>query len=63
MVQTNLNKFWFSIHFRLRSFCGSMADTVISKNNVLKIRYFAEATALDSDFQILYTAYREKIEC
>lgn len=37
-----------------------MADAVVSKENVLYIRYFAEASAIKSDFIILFTAFREK---
>lgn len=45
---------------RLSNFCGSIADAVTSKGNVLYIRYFAETSAIKSDFQILFTAYRDK---
>lgn len=46
--------------FRLKNFCGSIADSVQSKTNKLHIRYFAEAVAINSSFVILYTAYRDK---
>ncbi|CAO1392044.1 unnamed protein product [Diamesa serratosioi] len=45
---------------RIQNFCGSIADSVTSKSNVLHIRYFSEAAAINSSFQILYTAYRDK---
>lgn len=45
---------------RIQNFCGSMADSVTSDNNILHIRYFAEAAAIDSAFEILYTAFRDK---
>lgn len=46
---------------RLRSFCGSVADSINSKTNIVHIRFFAEAAAVNSTFAILYTAYRDKI--
>lgn len=46
--------------YRLKNFCGSIADTVGSKSNTLHIRYYAEASAINSSFAILYTAIREK---
>ncbi|XP_063709692.1 neuropilin and tolloid-like protein 2 [Culicoides brevitarsis] len=46
---------------RLRNFCGSVADSVNSKTNVVHIRFFAEASAVNSSFAILYTAYHDKI--
>lgn len=45
---------------RLKNFCGSIADSVVSKSNVLHIRFFAEAAAINSTFSILFTAFREK---
>lgn len=45
---------------RIKNFCGSIADSVQSKSNIVHIRYFAEATAINSSFSILYTAIREK---
>ncbi|XP_065092489.1 uncharacterized protein Neto [Ochlerotatus camptorhynchus] len=45
---------------RLKNFCGSIADSVVSKSNVLHIRFFAEASAINSTFAILFTAFREK---
>lgn len=50
----------FSTLFRLKNFCGSIADAVQSKTNKIHIRYFADAPAINSSFNILYTAYREK---
>lgn len=37
-----------------------MADMVLSQSNIVHIRYFAEASAINSIFEILYTAYRDK---
>ncbi|XP_050077065.1 uncharacterized protein LOC126564155 [Anopheles maculipalpis] len=45
---------------RLKNFCGSIADSVVSRSNVLHIRFFAEAAAINSTFSILFTAFREK---
>lgn len=45
---------------RIKNFCGSIADTVLSKENVINIRYYAEPVAFESKFEILFTAYRDK---
>ncbi|KAG4067257.1 hypothetical protein HA402_000248 [Bradysia odoriphaga] len=45
---------------RLKNFCGVIAETVVSKENKMHIRFFAETHAVHSDFSILYTAYRQK---
>ncbi|XP_058060245.1 uncharacterized protein LOC131210937 [Anopheles bellator] len=45
---------------RLKNFCGSIADSVVSRSNVVHIRFFAEAAAVNSTFSILFTAFREK---
>ncbi|KAL7031976.1 hypothetical protein ACKWTF_007190 [Chironomus riparius] len=45
---------------RIKNFCGSMADIVESKVNIVHIRYFAEASAINSTFAILFTAFRPK---
>lgn len=44
---------------REKNFCGSIADTVTSKGNVMYIRFFAEPKARNSSFKILFTAFRE----
>lgn len=46
--------------YRIKNFCGSIADSVQSKSNTIHVRYFAEAAAINSSFGILYTAYRDK---
>lgn len=46
--------------YRLKNFCGSIADTVPSTTNILHVRYFAEASAINSTFAILFTAMRDK---
>lgn len=45
---------------RIKNFCGSIADSVTSKENVIHIRYYAEPQAVESKFEILYTAFRDK---
>lgn len=47
---------------RLRHFCGSKIDIVLSKTNILHLRLFAHHTVLRSTFDALFTAvtlYRE----
>lgn len=46
---------------RAKIFCGSVAESVNSKANVVHIRFFAEASAINSSFAILYTAYHERV--
>jgi len=50
----------FRVLYRLKNFCGSIADSVSSKSNVVHVRYFAEVAAIESKFSILYTAFRDK---
>ncbi|XP_044742461.1 uncharacterized protein LOC123304958 isoform X2 [Chrysoperla carnea] len=47
---------------RLKTFCGSIPDSVASKGNILFIRFYAAVNALNSTFSILYTAYRDRGE-
>jgi hypothetical protein len=44
----------------LKNFCGTAADAVTSKSNILHIRYFAEHNAINSQFGMIYTAFRDK---
>ncbi|XP_043491364.1 uncharacterized protein LOC122517085 isoform X2 [Polistes fuscatus] len=45
---------------RLKNFCGSIADTVIVKSNLAYVRYYAEPKALNSTFEGVMTAIRDK---
>ncbi|XP_012276257.1 neuropilin and tolloid-like protein 2, partial [Orussus abietinus] len=45
---------------RIKSFCGSIADTVVTKSNIMHVRYHAQPKALNSTFEFLMTAFREK---
>ncbi|XP_066603009.1 uncharacterized protein Neto isoform X2 [Prorops nasuta] len=45
---------------REKNFCGSIADTVMSKSNLAYIRFYAEPKALNSSFEAIMTAIREK---
>ncbi|XP_024083967.1 neuropilin and tolloid-like protein 1 isoform X2 [Cimex lectularius] len=45
---------------QINNFCGSIADTVQSPENVLRVRFFAKPEAINSSFTAIYTAYREK---
>lgn len=44
---------------REKNFCGSIADTVNSKGNVMFVRFYAKPIANRSSFDALFTAYRE----
>ncbi|KAF6197649.1 hypothetical protein GE061_008615 [Apolygus lucorum] len=45
---------------RLFNFCGSIADMVLSPDNILKIRFLALPRGMKSNFEALYTAFRDK---
>jgi hypothetical protein len=54
----------FSTHTDLNSmekqFCGSIADTVLSKKNVMFVRFFAVYNStVNSNFEANFTAYRD----
>lgn len=53
-------KIYFLNFYRLKNFCGVIAESVVSKTNKLHIRFYAEKQALKSHFEILYTAFRVK---
>ncbi|XP_049764579.1 uncharacterized protein LOC126092892 [Schistocerca cancellata] len=44
---------------RLNEFCGAKAETVLSENNVMHVRYWATSQAINATFDSLFTAYRE----
>lgn len=47
---------------RLRHFCGSAVDVVLSKTNVIHLRFYVQPSAIRSTFDALFTAvtpYRE----
>jgi hypothetical protein len=41
---------------RLRQFCGSIVDYVISKSNVIHVRFYARPSVVKSHFEALFTA-------
>nr|XP_018897448.1 PREDICTED: uncharacterized protein LOC109030773 [Bemisia tabaci]XP_018897449.1 PREDICTED: uncharacterized protein LOC109030773 [Bemisia tabaci]XP_018897450.1 PREDICTED: uncharacterized protein LOC109030773 [Bemisia tabaci] len=45
---------------RLHNFCGSIAEIVQSPSNILHVRFVAEAKAINSTFEALFTAFRDK---
>ncbi|XP_046386437.1 uncharacterized protein LOC124156137 [Ischnura elegans] len=45
---------------RLKNFCGSIADSVVSKTNILHVHFYTEAKAVNSTFEALFTAYKDK---
>jgi len=47
------------IESRVKTFCGSIAETVSSRNNVLYVRFYADWEGRNSTFAALFTAYRE----
>ena len=50
------------LQHRLKHFCGSAVEVVLSKGNVIHLRFFAQPVAIRSTFEVLFTAvtlYRE----
>lgn len=45
---------------RIRNFCGSIAEPVQTKSETMYIRFYLEPKAINSSFQALMTAFREK---
>ncbi|XP_064093246.1 LOW QUALITY PROTEIN: neuropilin and tolloid-like protein 1 [Macrobrachium nipponense] len=46
---------------RIKHYCGSVADPITSKTNVIYFRFFAMPDAIDSNFRAWFTAYRDRI--
>lgn len=50
------------LRHRIKKFCGSKIDVVLSKTNVIHVRLFADPSSVKSTFEALFTAvtlYRE----
>ncbi|XP_077302836.1 neuropilin and tolloid-like isoform X2 [Arctopsyche grandis] len=45
---------------RIKTFCGSIADNLEIPGNKFHLRYMVYPKAINSTFELLYTAYREK---
>ncbi|XP_072766039.1 uncharacterized protein Neto [Anoplolepis gracilipes] len=45
---------------REKNFCGSIADTVIIQANIAHLRFYAEPSAINSSFEAVMTAVRDK---
>ncbi|XP_077274404.1 neuropilin and tolloid-like isoform X1 [Temnothorax americanus] len=45
---------------RKNQFCGSIADTVVVSTNIAHLRFYAEPKAINSSFEAVMTAVREK---
>ncbi|XP_046803472.1 uncharacterized protein LOC111675712 isoform X2 [Lucilia cuprina] len=45
---------------RVKNFCGSAGEGITSDSNILHVRFYAEQSAINSTFSILYTAFRER---
>ncbi|XP_018014242.2 neuropilin and tolloid-like protein 2 [Hyalella azteca] len=46
---------------RLKHFCGSVADSVVTTTNVMHVRFFAVGQARHSKFKAWFTSFRERI--
>jgi hypothetical protein len=42
----------------MRNFCGSVAESLTSKTNVVYVRFYAEKGGVDSMFTSVFTAMR-----
>lgn len=45
---------------RLKHFCGSMGDAVVTTGNIMHLRFFAVGQARTSKFEAWFTAFRER---
>lgn len=45
---------------RIKNFCGSIAEPVVTKTNTMYIRFYLEPKALNSSFESFITAVRDK---
>ncbi|KAG5321774.1 NETO2 protein, partial [Acromyrmex heyeri] len=48
------------ISSREKKFCGSIADTIVVAKNIAHLRFYAEPKALNSTFEAVVTAIRDK---
>lgn len=48
------------LFYRVKNFCGSAGESITTESNILHMRFYAEQSAINSTFAILYTAFREK---
>ncbi len=46
------------IEHMIRNFCGSVAESVTSKTNVMFVRFYAEKNGINSQFSSVFTAMR-----
>lgn len=51
---------FFGFSYRVKNFCGSAGESITTESNILHMRFYAEQSAINSTFAILYTAFREK---
>lgn len=42
----------------LRNFCGSVAESTVSNNNIMFLRFYAETKSMKSMFKATFTAFR-----
>ncbi|XP_032581232.1 uncharacterized protein LOC6618547 isoform X1 [Drosophila sechellia] len=45
---------------RVKNFCGSAGESITAESNILHLRFYADQTAINSTFGILFTAFRER---
>ena len=43
----------------MKNFCGSVAESLTSKTNVVYIRFYAEKGGISSEFRSVFTAMRD----
>lgn len=48
------------IEHRVKNFCGSVAESIQSKSDVLYIRFYADGKGLESQFTAVFTAIRDR---
>ncbi|KAM8721228.1 hypothetical protein ACLKA7_007145 [Drosophila subpalustris] len=45
---------------RVKNFCGSAGESITAESNILHMRFYAEQSAINSTFAILFTAFRDR---
>ncbi|EDV47195.1 uncharacterized protein Dere_GG17784, isoform A [Drosophila erecta] len=45
---------------RVKNFCGSAGESITAESNILHLRFYADQSAINSTFGILFTAFRER---
>ena len=45
---------------RLKNFCGSVAESVVSKTNTMYVRFYAEKSGINSEFRYIRERFQRE---